>query len=234
MSLVALTLMAGDAVSIEADDVDTTLQLPAGQLGDYDGAVTRVAMNDGATYAVQGTKAAVDAIIAAGITPGGVASVSVTAPITDTGTATVPNIGLDATYVPGLIAAALATLANQFTYFACFGTPGSARYANGNPLAIGSATALNYPTTARRALSLRAYFTTNTLSTATTTITVLKNGVATALTFVQPAMTTGLATVTANVDFASNDTLDVLVTVAAGGAGSAVFGVTIAWSPIKP
>lgn len=137
-------------------------------------------------------------------------------------------------YTDAAIAAFALTLANQFTYFACFATPGSARYANGNPLAIGSATALNYPTTARRALSLRCYFTTNTLTTAAVTVTVLKNGIATALTLVQPAMTTGLATITANVDFASNDTLDVLVTCAAGGAGSSVFGVTVTWSPIKP
>lgn len=96
MSLVAFNLLAGNAVSIEADDVESTAAMAVGQLPgpEYDPA-TRIFMLSGDSLVVLGSKATVDAAIAAGRTPN-VLALSVTAPIVDTGTATHPNIGISA------------------------------------------------------------------------------------------------------------------------------------------
>lgn len=233
MSLVALTLLDGSAVSLEADDVDATAAIAAAQTPVAP--ATRVFMNDGTSYAVQGTKAAVDAIIAAGITPGGVESVSVVAPITDTGTATDPIIGLDAAYVPGLIAAALATLARSTTQLWGQTSPAQTRYMNGYVAALGSAVPLRNQTPARRLKRMRVWCAANTLATtASTTITVMKNNVATAIAVTYAAAATGAMTSAANVDFAAGDDWDVMIVTAAGTGTSANFAVTLEWDPILP
>jgi hypothetical protein len=85
-----------------------------------------------------------------------------------------------------------------------------------------------------RVSEIKAQCTTTTLTTAATTITLLKNGVATALTVTFPAGTTGEMKAVGNVDFADDDRWDMQITTVAGGAGTATFSVTMVCQPVLP